>query len=604
MSNLQKLKTSSLFKTVILSLLCMYFKNIFISLVCLILLSIDDIRLIPVFIIITVSVYLINLYRIDFIKIGIVEDMTDSYCIVNKFLYKVRINRNDLHYGDILVFENCYAKTAEINDLKKNILFHGDGYFRLCNIKLNQFIRNRISTYDDETLNIINQIIYHKYTYEEDEYLLGFGLSAYYLFRYIKNKNKALCGFMILIYSFLFQFEIKFILLFIEILIERYEMDRYAGLSILLIAVSFINIGLFNNYSFIIPIMFKLFTAFDLNIDFRTYLCMIGSFFFYEIDLLRNILFRFFISLRIMLFITSLICIVYSRFSAVLIILSKFTDCLNRYSISIRGYPGITGIIIMAVVIKLCRIRNRNAKLIVTLIVLISHLNNPFFHISFIDVGQGDSALISYGIRRGNILIDTGSVYNYHKLKKELFREGVYQIDHLIISHDDSDHNGNVDRLKKDFIVKNIIYHGHSFEFKDIMFEYLYIDEFDNDNDESLVYLINMDGYSFLFTGDISSDAERVLISKYHPLSVDFLKVAHHGSKTSTSDLFISAIMPRYSIISTSGQYNHPHAEVIERLERYGLKYFNTRDDGTVKIYLTDIVDIIKTANNEFVIIR
>ena len=67
---------------------------------------------------------------------------------------------------------------------------------------------------------------------------------------------------------------------------------------------------------------------------------------------------------------------------------------------------------------------------------------------------QGNATYINYPLDTGHILIDTGSGYNYHKLKKELFKRGIYNLDYVIISHEDEDHSGNLNNLLKDFRVK------------------------------------------------------------------------------------------------------------------------------------------------------
>jgi len=219
-------------------------------------------------------------------------------------------------------------------------------------------------------------------------------------------------------------------------------------------------------------------------------------------------------------------------------------------------------------------------------------------------VGQGDSILIRYPLSGNCILIDTGSSYNYYKLRKRLFAEGIYKIDYLILSHDDSDHNGNVENLSTDFNIGSIITEGKDIEFGNIFLDYLETGTYDNDNDNSLVYYLEINNVSFLFTGDISDDVERVLIQKYGPLSVDVLKVSHHGSYTATSPYFISNILPSYAVISTSGMYNHPHYTVINTLKRYLVHYFITKESGTVSFYFSRFVDFIKTDKNEFVIIR
>ena len=92
------------------------------------------------------------------------------------------------------------------------------------------------------------------------------------------------------------------------------------------------------------------------------------------------------------------------------------------------------------------------------------------------------------------VLINTGSSYQYNSLKKELCRYGIDTIDHLVITHDDEDHNGNLHNLDKVFRIKDVIEKGHDFYYRNLNFQYLKMDESDNDNDNSLVYLLDVSG--------------------------------------------------------------------------------------------------------------
>ena len=74
--------------------------------------------------------------------------------------------------------------------------------------------------------------------------------------------------------------------------------------------------------------------------------------------------------------------------------------------------------------------------------------------------------------------------------------------------------------------------------------------DYDNENDNSNVIYIEIDGYTFMFMGDASVEVEEALIAKYNLKDIDVLKVGHHGSKTSSSKEFIDEINPKYLIIS------------------------------------------------------
>ena len=120
--------------------------------------------------------------------------------------------------------------------------------------------------------------------------------------------------------------------------------------------------------------------------------------------------------------------------------------------------------------------------------------------------------------------------------------------------------------------------------------------ELENSNDTSIVSHLVFGKNSFLFTGDISKEAEKELLihinscsnsCKFAILDSDVLKVAHHGSKTSSSEEFLKEVSPEIAVISVgkSNSYGHPHQEVLEILTKYGIKILRTDLDGDIKIF-------------------
>ena len=111
---------------------------------------------------------------------------------------------------------------------------------------------------------------------------------------------------------------------------------------------------------------------------------------------------------------------------------------------------------------------------------------------------------------------------------------------------------------------------------------FLQTKEYDNENDNSNVIYTKLDGYKFMFMGDASSTTEKEIINKYNLLNIDFLKVGHHGSDTSSSKEFIDIMNPKYSIISVgeNNRYNHPKKSVLNTLSNS--KIYRTDQDGSI----------------------
>ena len=108
-------------------------------------------------------------------------------------------------------------------------------------------------------------------------------------------------------------------------------------------------------------------------------------------------------------------------------------------------------------------------------------------------------------------------------------------------------------------------------------------------NDNSLVMRIRTATESFLLPGDIEKKVENELVAEHAPLAANFLKVPHHGSKTSSTDAFVGAVAPRVAVVSVGegNQFGHPVDSVVERYARAGVRFLRTDRDGAVTA-LTD----------------
>ena len=106
--------------------------------------------------------------------------------------------------------------------------------------------------------------------------------------------------------------------------------------------------------------------------------------------------------------------------------------------------------------------------------------------------------------------------------------------------------------------------------------------DYGNENDNSSVIYTKLNNHKFLFMGDAGVEVEEDLIEKYNLQNIDVLKVGHHGSKTSSSEMFVNEINPKYSIISVgkNNRYGHPNKEVLNNLDNSNI--YRTDQDGSV----------------------
>lgn len=601
---MKALKNISLFRISILLIINIFSKSSLILILTITYLLICNYKSLIVFICTLILISFTNNYSNDFIKYGVVEDISNEKAVIDKILYKVNVyNNENLIIGDIVYFIN-ESNITKSNNLKYNIRFdYSNKVETIYNIKLKKYMYERINDFNDDTSKYIKKILINDNSNDNEIENIGYGFAFYYILLLLLKKNRKLLVIFLILYVVIFRFDTKFYLIIIDLLIQNAKLDRIDKYSIKVILLLLINYNLIQNYSILISLLFSLYYISEFKKD-TSYITIAQSLLFNEIHIFTSFFYKYLVYLRICLFILCIFTIIFKPFEIIFISIIKiYSSIFDYFDISIKGKMNIFIFLIYILVIKLLNIKNKYIKTLVLILLMISPINNPIMHISFIDVGQGDSILIHGPFSSYNILIDTGSKYNYSKLKRELNKQSVYKIDYLIITHDDLDHSGNIENLEKDFKIKKIVHDGENINIGNIYLEYLYIGNFDNDNDNSLCYLLNIDGYKVLFTGDISSKVENFIINKLNITNIDILKVSHHGSKSATSKYFISNLLPRYAVISTSGAYNHPNKEVINILDSFLINTYITKDDGTITFYFTYILDFIKTGIGQFVII-
>lgn len=545
---MQSLKNILLFRLTVLFFLNVYFKNIFILIFSLFILFLIDKKESVILIIIL----LISLVHFDIPTIGYVSRVKDGIAIINN------CEVDDLGYevGDFILNEHVYKNTPYKVSL------------------------NHLNSFDKDVSNLFKKILFNDIVSDKDLiFNIGYGFGLYFLLRKIFDKNKYLSLFLLFIYSIFFDFELKLLFLIIDFILSFFEVDNINNLSIKIIVITLIDINLFLNYSILLTLIFSF--IYKSNYYKSKFLIgLVQSFFFGQVNILSCLVYNWYLNIRIFILIISLLSFVFPLLLPIYLIVMKVLSCIIYiFLISIRGKISI--ITLMILLISYLFGIKKDYQLYLLLLMCLLTLNNPIKHVTFIDVGQGDATLISN--LNYKILIDTGSAYNYHKLRKTLYEEGVYTLDYLLISHNDEDHCGNVDNLMRDFKIKKIVYNKYDIAYKDLYFNCLDVGIFDNDNDNSVVYYLDIKDYSFLFIGDISKNVERLIVNRYAIDKVNCLKVSHHGSATGTSSYFVGKILPDYAIISTNGKYNHPHKQTLDTLNSYLVDILITKELGNIK---------------------
>jgi competence protein ComEC len=251
--------------------------------------------------------------------------------------------------------------------------------------------------------------------------------------------------------------------------------------------------------------------------------------------------------------------------------------------------------------------------------------------VHFINVGQGDCSLILSGDTA--ILIDTGEKENGELICDYLEKYSVENIDCMLLTHPHSDHMGaasyvidNTDvekviipKVSDDLTPTSKVYEnllksvknkglkltaaepGMKIDAGEGELEIISpVNDYDDLNNYSAAAILTHGGNKFLFTGDIEKKAEKDIIETGALTDIDVLKVAHHGSNTSSSKEFLDIVKPEYAVIMCGdNSYKHPHEDTVNRLLDYTDKIYRTDMDGNIVITSTDKGFDIVTENGD-----
>jgi competence protein ComEC len=242
--------------------------------------------------------------------------------------------------------------------------------------------------------------------------------------------------------------------------------------------------------------------------------------------------------------------------------------------------------------------------------------------VDFLDVGQGDSALVTMPdgitllVDGGGNTTDSSRRIGETVVSEYLWWRGFSEIDYVVATHADADHIDGLNDVLKNFAVRaalvarrpaddpefakfsetltktnthaETIQAGDVIQFGNVAVSVLWpLGAGDSSsNNDSIVLRIQLGERSILLTGDIEQAAERSLVASQQPLRADVVKVPHHGSKTSSTENFVFAIQPQFAIISVGrhSRFGHPHKEVVERWQSSGATVLTTGMCGTITV--------------------
>lgn len=247
--------------------------------------------------------------------------------------------------------------------------------------------------------------------------------------------------------------------------------------------------------------------------------------------------------------------------------------------------------------------------------------------IYYFDVGQADSTLI---INNGHsMLIDAGNNEDGEKIVTYIKEElNITTIDYVVGTHPHEDHIGGLDDIINNFNIKEVYLPeamtttktfedvldaiankelsitvptiGETFKLGEADFEVIYTGTGEKDlNEASIILRMIFGNKTYLFTGDTTEEVEETILNSN--IDIDVLKVAHHGSKYSSSEEFLNIASPEYAIISAGegNSYGHPEPETLTRLKKHTNNIYITKDLGTILLTSDGKTITITTLNTD-----
>jgi competence protein ComEC len=261
-------------------------------------------------------------------------------------------------------------------------------------------------------------------------------------------------------------------------------------------------------------------------------------------------------------------------------------------------------------------------------------------HLEFLDVGQGDAALLTMPDGT-TMLVDGGGKPSFRATRGDdgedepfqrdarsigeavvsefLWARGLDRVDYILATHADADHIDGLNDVARNFKVRGAIVArtplndpeyarfsatmndagvpiekigaGDTMQFGNVEARVLWPNPSPDDdapsrNNDSIVLLVRCGEKSFLLTGDLEKEGETAVLNQRVDLRSDLVKVGHHGSKTSSTDGFVRATLPSLAIISVGRHsvFGHPNKEVVERWRASGAKVMTTGEAGTISV--------------------
>ncbi|MFV0254902.1 MAG: ComEC/Rec2 family competence protein [Erysipelotrichaceae bacterium] len=617
-----------------------YFNHYFVSLIYLgfTIFRYKKILLLPI-LVIFLFLCASNIYAINESKEFVVVDISEHYILLEQNKQRIIYYPQDtdvFYYGD-------RVKVTSFLDLHYKINYRTFNFLEYLKLRQVKYQTNTI-----EVINRSNSLATQLYKYvlslsaSQKDFILTYtyqqksnGFSDLFIsnglairtiikmfvavlayFIVIKNK-KLLVIFLYLILLLFFPFINSLKILLVYNVINFFIKDRVLALGCWSLSLMIYDFSLLVNASFLFIFLINFFGFLSLS---DTYfkkifsLSIIQFLIFAKCNILLLFSFSIFRVLSALVVLASTVSIFLPlNFSFLNEILLNIDTLFGKFII--KQVPYFIVIILLIVFISSKRKLVFSFTPLLWLLVVYQQYFNPFYRVLILDVGQGDCALISLPFNSYHLMIDAANNYSdtiYQSvIKPTLINNGITALDTLLVTHIDYDHSGSVSHLLNDYRVKKLLLSPEIIEkngFKLIIPNNLgqtFSEGIGVDNHNSLISLFQVNGLRYAFLADVDKQIEKQLINYYHLEDFDIIKLAHHGSNTSSSQAILQVSNWQYALISSgyNNRYQHPHFDVIADLAEQKITSLNTANEGFIMIVGLFGVNVLITGNGRFEIL-
>ena len=590
------------------------------------------------FVLITLLLLLlcINVYQKEVPEIdsGRVTEVHSSYIVVRNGRTKVLVYTKEQPVLDSVVLFDC-----EFRQISSHISFYGFDFAQYCAargiywytdselVELNGshsirgMLQKRIRSMDEDHAVILNRIIFG--IRSDDDGLNGwlndtaFSLSGMIAFInvvlkkiYDPEQRKRIIRIITVLTGLVFHFPVILTVRVVFDLVCSGHGRDDQRLGIALLAIMILKPYCVTSASFLFPVMFRLvsFEENDRRADTLWYTSLMQSLLYKRINPAEILLYRFLRIICGLLWTAALINVFlpFLPLPAFVRLFDRALSCIRIFDI--RGSLIGMGLLLFLTLLAVLRRSAHYVRLrpVLLWVCLGCGLMHPFAEVTFINVGQGDSILIRMPLNTHNIMIDTGKPSYSDELDTVLQAKSIRKIHTLLITHSDLDHSGNQEYIAGNYHPDHVITeHFDEMSCGRVLFKDLNTIKNDDENQSSLVIYFELNGLSYLMTGDADEVTEKTIVRNYGNLTADILKVSHHGSSTGSSEELLDQLKPDLAVIS-AGSYNlyhHPSEQTLQRLLQRHIPYLNTREEGDITIICLPVCNLLVTASGKFALL-